>query len=430
MTTTTMSKGKEITLVVSSRMDSNKKEGRDETNLIRLSKLARDNLNLDEFINLSQKIKGGKSQTPFQLRVFQAFSSDIDDLRRKGVPAEDLKSIGFVTSNMFKKICGDTTNNIVRVSSSLENTMIGADPEFLLFDNDNNIVEANRIMPKEGMVGSDGPMAEIRPLPASNPFELISNMRAILTNPNATKQIQKYKWLAACYYKSKTRDYSVGGHIHIGNPPQIMGLPRDKRENLYHVLNKILDELLSVPMVKVDGKKEGSARRVGAMFKFGSFGCLRTDWDRLEHRTLSGLWLMHPQLAEMVIGTAKAITDSAFRMVIGNGLSPEFVLPQGTDRKALFNKGFDGWKNIPLANEMSCTAPSTLVRELLDKSATSAITHKYLDDWKVRMSSLPAYSVYSEYIDGLYKLLKHPAKFFSDCSRNLQENWGNNKSLI
>ena len=430
MTTTTTNKGKEITLVVSSRMDGNKKGTRNETNLIRLPKLARDHLNLDEFVSISQKIKGGKSHTPFQLRVFQAFSSDIDDLKGKGIPAEDLKSVGFVTSSVFNKICGNVANNTVLISSSLENTMIGADPEFLLFDDDGNIIEANRIMPKEGMVGSDGPMAEIRPLPACNPFELVSNIRSILTNPNVTKQIQKYKWLAACYYKSKTRDYSVGGHIHIGNPPQIMSLERDKRENLYHVLNKILDELLSVPMVKVDGKKEGSSRRVGAMFKFGSFGCLRTDWDRLEHRTLSGLWLMHPQLAEMVIGTAKAITDSAFKMVISNGLSPEFVLPQGTDRKALFNKGFDGWKNIPLANEMSCIAPSTLVRELLDKSAASAITHKYLDNWKDRMSGLPAYDTYSEYIIGLYKLLKHPAKFFFDCNRDLQENWGNNKSLI
>lgn len=416
-----------IILSPSEKMDGNKKEGRVESELIRFNKAAREHFSFENGLEVSVSNNNGCSET---LKVFQAFSEDIKKLRTKGISEEEIMNTGFVTTKIYKMLIGKA--NKVMISKAMSDTsfMIGADPEFLLFDDVGTVVLANSVLSKQGLIGNDGPMAELRPNPSQNPTELLENIKAILSDKKLTERIDHLTWKAACYHKGPNRDFSVGGHIHVGNPKPIMKMPREIRENLYFVLNKIMDELLSIPLMKLDGKKNGSTRRVGANFKFGSFGCLRTDWDRLEHRTLSGMWLMHPQIAEAVLGTAKAIASSAFSVAISKGLKSDFILPEKFSRTHLIRPDFDSWTEIPLTEELGCVVSSKYIKDSLDKSNVAMINGKFLESWIGKMKSLEKYSEYSKHINNLCEVLRRPSKFFADYSHDLKENWFGGKSIL
>ncbi|RLG44622.1 MAG: hypothetical protein DRN81_04055, partial [Thermoproteota archaeon] len=167
---------KNIMLVASARMDKNNK--RDENILIRMSKAARDNLGIGKIVSLSPKPDSTSSNTA--LRVFRAYSKDLDEAREKFKP-RDMARICFVTSRTYRKITnGKSYVESVWISTTENrNITVGADPEFLLFKND-EVVRANSILPYNGSIGSDGAMAEIRPQPSAHPGELVKNIRDII----------------------------------------------------------------------------------------------------------------------------------------------------------------------------------------------------------------------------------------------------------
>ncbi len=247
-----------LILIISDNMNTNKKSDRDEHNLIRMGSAARNNFALaDPKVQLSFKSK--KSI----LNIHQAFSKDIKKAKELGLTKEELKQVGFVTKTTFNKLSrvkdGVLKDNIF-ISKPIKpkapskpkfSMMIGADPEFLLFDKDGNVIRANNILPKPGSIGSDGAMIEIRPEPSENPSDLVKNMKGIFSDTELTKQIRDYIWKAAIYYKDQQRDYPVGGHIHLGNPPQMTRhIGGQNKSYLFAVFNKIMDELLALPLIK------------------------------------------------------------------------------------------------------------------------------------------------------------------------------------
>ena len=220
-----MSKFKLI-LIPSNSMDENKKKDRDEDGLIRLPKISREHLGTTTKVevylntnNTEDRIKSAKL-----LSIFKAFTKDIEICKDKDLSPEELDRVGFVTTRTFERITNDLKKNSIWIADSINDTVIGADPEFLLFDADNNVIRANNILSYHGELGSDGAMAEVRPKPAIDPEELVTNISKILKNPDITNPIAPYKWVAGCYYKDKNRDYPIGGHIHIGNPIQIVNM--------------------------------------------------------------------------------------------------------------------------------------------------------------------------------------------------------------
>lgn len=429
---------KKLILVPSKKMDSNKKEDRDEQGLVRMSATARKNMEFQQdSVELWQSGNGKKITTV--LSIFQAFSSDVKRLKSEGYTNDELKRVGFVSTTTYQKITGDkpkvNDTASIWISPNIEDIMFGADPEFLIFDKDDKIIRANNVLDYNGLLGCDGAMAEIRPKPDQDISQLVKNMQTIFAN-HAPDNIKQYNWRAACYYKDDQRDYPVGGHIHIGNPLKVAKMQDKQKDLLFKVMNKILDELLAVPMIKLDGTEKGCARRTKCtMGKYGYFGEYRIHSGRLEHRTLSGMWLLHPSLSKAVIGTAKAIVDEIYRYVKHNEFKTDYFFPDNLkddygDAPKVWGENFDKWKDIPLAQDMNCIASSEKMIGLLNASKTSSINTSYLNRWYTEMKRMTTYKKNSYFIDGLYEILKIPGKELQEWDREIKNNWLSDKKFI
>ena len=436
---------KNLILVISEAMDKNKKETRDEHSLIRMPASSR-----EAFSFPKSTVVVEHDQSAAKLNIHEAFASDIKLLKSKEkFTAEQFKQVGFVTTETFRKFStspGSLLTNNVFVGMELPpkpkpkapiDILIGADPEFLLFDAEGNVVRANNIIPKEGLIGSDGAMVEIRPEPSECPDTLIKNMYTILEGAAKSSKIRDFLWKAAIYHKDNQRDYPVGGHIHIGNPDGINPIKGNTRNTLFAVLNKILDELLALPLIKLDGHELGKFRRSECQMAMGNhgygyFGEWRTCNGRLEHRTLSGLWLMHPMLATCVIGTAKAIAEEVYTHLDNKNYEsvmykhPDIAL---NNYSQLYKPEFNDWEAIPIAADMQCTKPSSYMISMLNSSKDRSVTKRFMEVWYNKLKQLSTYKKYSVHIDKLYAILSLPAPKIHETGFDIKKNWLENKQL-
>lgn len=424
-----MSKNKLI-LVVSDKMNNNTK--RNEDDLIRMSATTRENMKFEE-----DKVKvwtNDKIEKSVLLTIFQAYSFDLKKLRKnKGLTTEEINRVGFITSKTYNKIVLNKKPKDVWISDFIEDTIMGSDPEFLLFCRDTSaVIRANNILPKEGILGSDGAMAEVRPEPATTPENAVENIRKVFSDTKMTEKIQDYKWASGCYFKDNVRDYPIGGHIHIGNPLQVSKLPEKEKMNLFHSMNRIIDELVSIPMMKLDGAEKGGSRRTNCtMGNYGYFGNWRPSDGHFEHRTLSGMWLMHPTIATAVIGTMKAVVDEIFLRAHNKDLKAAYIFPSKFEKNlnSLWNT-FEYWSDIPLVNSFKCIQPSVTMKQILNESKATQITKTFLKNWLSRMKKMSTYDKNREYIETLYEILHLPFKRFNEGDNEIQNNWLKDKEFI
>lgn len=442
---------KKLILVASESMDSNKKKDRNEDGLIRMAAKVRNVLGFQEesveiYPSGSSNARISKAQL---LEIFHAYANDIKKVKSMiatgEITAEEATRIGFVTTHTLSKVHGSKSKKAknIWISNTIHDTVIGSDPEFLLFENDGNrIIHAGSKLGFEGELGSDGAMAELRPKPSTTVAEHIGNITDILKYNKYAKSIKDYKWLSACYYEDGNRDYPVGGHIHIGNPMKVAKMSQRNKHAFFRVMNKILDELLALPLTKLDGEDEGSKRRTSCRMSryggYGFFGEWRPCEGRLEHRTLSGMWLVHPSVAKAVLGTAKAIIDEVFRLIANNNFNSEYMcLSYGSGEgdgnevnKKMWKKGFDGWKDVALAKDMKCIASSDKIITWLNESKPTRISPTYLKDWLKTMKGFSTYKNNSNYINGLYEILKISSKELQGYDRKIQNNWLKQKKFL
>lgn len=435
---------KTLVLLISDRMDNNKKSDRNEHGLVRMAAVTRSTLKLNtNKINL----QATENSDAIQLELFQSFKDDIEKAKNKideGVLSKsDYEKLGFVTTNTYNKIIGKRKNNTVLIVDNsvtkkyiIDKLLIGTDPEFLLFNGEGQVIRATSVLSKTGKLGCDGAMAELRPDPDNSPEGVISNLISILQNPKMTQPINPYLWKAECYHKDNSRDYPVGGHIHIDNPKPVAQMAQGNRYLFFQSLNKILDELLAVPLIKFDGAAKGSARRTKCQITlnngpgYGYFGEWRHSNGHFEHRTLSGLWMAHPILAQAVLGTAMAIAKEAFQLGANNDYSLDYLFPIKFTGSSIWDDSFDHWKEIPLTRDMGCGAASKILRKLLHESDASLITKEYLKRWHNKLKSMSTYNKHSKYIDLLFELLNHTKKEFDEYGTNIKENWLEDKKYM
>lgn len=434
---------RKLILVPSESMDANKKKDRKEKNLVRMSAAARKHMG---FGGDSVEVWKTGGKAPMMLTIFKAYAEDIKNLKATGNYSEDeLKRVAFVSSHIYKDITGKNTGiakSNIWISKNTEDLMYGADPEFLLFDTKGAVVRANNVLNHQGKMGCDGAMAEIRPEPSKDITQLVKNMRKIFKSTDYDG-VRKYDWLACCYHKDAVRDYPVGGHIHMGNTKQINN--HENKLYFFLSLNKVLDELLAVPMIKLDGTDDGYCRRSKCQMSnpghdgFGHFGEMRLHAGRLEHRTLSGIWLMHPSIARAVLGTAKAIIDEAHHIAKNEAYRLNYVFnedytgsvsKQHPEKSAVWSKDFQGWGKIPMVKEMGCKYSAEKMVQLLNESKVSSVTYTYLKSWRGRLRNMSTYKANSEWIEGLFEILTIPTKELNTYGREIKENWLEDKTFI
>lgn len=431
---------KKLILVVSERMNSNRKDSRNENGLVRMSSITRDYMGFhDDHVELWPVGSSGEERltNSLSLKIFHAFSDDIKklkrDIRSGQITDEGYRRVGFVTTGTFNRICGDnrTRSDNIWISDDIYDTVMGADPEFLLFDSEDRVAHAWNVLPHIGEIGSDGAMAEVRPHPEVSIDKLVKNMEKIFRDNVDKGEIRNYKLVATCYHENDERGYPVGGHIHIGNPVQLVRKSNAVKSGFYKTTNKIIDEYVTVPLIKLDGPNGAKRRSKEKLHSgFGHFGDFRTDHGRLEHRSLSGIWLLHPSVSRAVLGTTKAITDEVFRLIADHQFKEEYILPSKFGNVNLYNPGFDSWDEIPLTVDMNCTEPSKWMTEMLKKSDEKAIDKAYAAKLHKKLRSLSTYRDNRKYIDGLCEILKLRYKEISKWGKDIRENWLTDKKFI
>jgi len=447
-----------LILFVSEKMSSNKKNDRNEDSLIRLGETARNNLGLSDEKTVEvwpDTDIEGRIHRSRGLTIFQAYASDLKKAK-SSMSEDDFVRVGFVTQTVFNCICSDgrRKKQDIWLADSIEDTIVGGDPEFVLLKEDGRIKYAAEIegFSYSAILGSDGPLAELRPDPTIKVDDFVNNIQTILqTHPNA-ELIDSYEWTGGCYFGNEQadcqrehaeRDWPVGGHIHLGTPAQLAvklgngGL--DYKSAVYGCLQHILDELVAIPLIRIDGVQKSRDRRNS---NYGKYGDFKTGHGRLEYRTISGEWLTHPDLARMIIGTVKAISDSYFKMLEQGDFDPKMVMTTSMKRIGsgdeyggfnyrLFhnNDNFKGWEDIEITKMFGTTRSSHTMRNILDK-VNIEFTDAYFKKLSAKYRALPAYREYAEYIEKLLEVVQLPDEVLEGRSRNLKSAWVDGENFI
>jgi len=434
----------QLVLVPSKKMDINKKSDRNEDKLIRMGEKARANLGLtnDKAVELwpdDNNINGKINHNRLTL-IFQAYSEDLKELKESGMSQEEYNRVGFVTTRTFKFICGikNTKKENIWLADSIEDTVIGADPEFALIE-DGEIQYAGSVpdFAFEGHLGSDGPLAEVRPDPATNIKDFVNNIQKVFESDPQRDYIMKYDWIGGCFFNSpdQQREFGVGGHAHIGTPAQLAELFNNGRKSgiknmVFACLQKVLDEYISIPMLKIEEKDNGVRRR----HHYGKFGDYRTDHGRLEYRTLSGMWLVHPELAKYTMGAVKAVSHAFFKLAESKDYADKVFMPSNVNKNfdayAMFDqRESDIWKNIEIIKAMGAVRPSTEMIDILDKGIIN-FSKAFISDLKKKFRSLSTYNMYSESIDAFIELSSLPLLQLRKIDKNIKHNWLEGKEFI
>ncbi|MFD0682496.1 MULTISPECIES: putative amidoligase domain-containing protein [unclassified Paenibacillus] len=188
---------------------------------------------------------------------------------------------------------------VVNAQTDKREIMIGADPEFLLRNDQGKVIFASRFLEKEGPVGCDAivlpgfrkvyPLAELRPEPSSDVGQLIINLRR--TMQIATRQIQdeSLQWLAG---GMPVKGFPLGGHLHFSGTW------------LNSELLRVMDNYLALPLILLEDATTGNRKP-----KYGFLGDFRRKrYGGFEYRVLPS-WLISPTVAKGVFAMSKLIAD-------------------------------------------------------------------------------------------------------------------------
>ena len=375
----------QLVLSISTEMDRLSETDSSEHEKIRLSKKARAYYQPSEWRVTNLTVQGIESSK--KLRIGQAIKKDIK--KYKGGKIEQL---GFVTTETYNKLAG--TNKPIWISESSNEIKIGADPEFVVTDGNGAGIYGDTAMgydfhdpaKKAAKFGSDGPCIELRPDPSDTPEGLVERIKSLLQSPEADK-IQDLTWVGGATYRDRTmsRRYPIGGHIHFGLP-NLPGAAKNTNQMLQNQIARILDELVAVPLVRIDTPMAGD-RRVS--LNFGRFNEIRGGNKKFEWRVPSGIWLIHPTLSFAVLSIAKAVTEECWKKYEDRGCSIDFMLkPSNKDT---------------LLKAFKCLDTET-VRSLVNTSKISGVSTDLVESIRKRVSNMSTYPKYKEGIDLFFKI--------------------------
>lgn len=402
----------QLTLKPSKVMDRWAKNNTEEHNKIRLSRRARTYYKPSDWSNTRVKVHGRAKEG--KLLLSQAPLEEVKKLGPKSA-----KTIGFVTTKTFNYLMGKTSNSMQKaiwVSEDAQTITIGCDPEFALVHDSGELKYADHLFDSQTKLnpfGSDGPCAELRPAPSSDVKELVDNMRSLLTD-NAAK-IEQYQWLGGATYAhpSMSRPYYIGGHIHFGLPKGVAY----SEQILQHRAARILDEFVAVPMIRIDTPTPSKRRTVpcaGTGKLYGAFGDVIGGEYKFEWRVPSGIWLVHPEIAQAVLATSKAVVEEVWRRFEDKNKSKEFMM------------GTDSGDN--LQSSFKCQ-DSEKIRTLINKSSISDVSITSVRKIHDKFKGMATYSRYKAEIDEFIKICCSKSMPLSKQNLELRRGWIENKSL-
>ena len=404
-----MSRKVKLTLMTSTKMSDKGEHG-----AIRLPRKAR---NYFGFTN--SVVVVGKGEHRFGLEVKKAYKQDIQKLAKKlgsgKVSEEEALSAGFVTRSILQKI-NRRQGESVWISDSLEEITVGADPEFGLKDSCDHFVRGCNVIEKAGAFGSDGPAVEVRPAPSTNHITMVGNITKILQNP--PEVVNPYKWIGGATFSDEHRNYWFGGHIHLGRPALIES--ECAIDYCYNGIATVLDHLLAFPLVRFDTPNP-NLRRHGCDYGYGTAGTgdtgetnssVQSHVDRFEYRVLSALWVVHPTLAKIIVGTTKAITESVYTGIANKRFEYDWV------------------GSAPFLSSFGIRGTSSIT-DIINGSKADSITKEHLTRWRKQIRDLERFEDYSEELNALIELVRaDPSIVKKHLDLDLRQGWCEERKFL
>lgn len=159
---------------------------------------------------------------------------------------------------------------------------IGADPEFFFVDTrSGRLVEGYTLFDKDGELGSDGDLGEMRPDFALSPDQVTENLYNIIKTipyrvPHTVKPIATSWYSGMC----------CGFHLHFGMPAEIMTFAADKTDEFIKSIIHVMDYMVGTVAHSLDSDNN---RRLST--NYGTPGDYRMSMRTVEYRTPGGYHL-------------------------------------------------------------------------------------------------------------------------------------------
>ncbi|OXS61058.1 hypothetical protein B1A99_05900 [Cohnella sp. CIP 111063] len=177
-------------------------------------------------------------------------------------------------------------------------TMLGADPEFVLLSSAGRVVPASRYFPYEGEAGCDSmrvrgekiwPLVELRPRPCPEPAQLTAELHGLLREAAGRTAGVALSWRAGAL---PVPGVPLGGHVHVSGAA------------LHGERLRALDNAVALPLRLLEPPGAGSRRP-----RYGALGDVRRQpHGGFEYRTPPS-WLVSPRLALGVFALVKVASE-------------------------------------------------------------------------------------------------------------------------
>jgi len=452
----------EIVLVESAQMAQRK-----ENSFARIPKRARTSLGPGaKTLELYGERSSDRDKCSKALEIRQAFKADLQlatKLQKDGViSSNDRKRLVFVSSATFRTVAKKKLGSgvaLAHLADTVEDILIGTDPEFALVESSGEFIYANQAFGHKYLseqLGADdfGLQVELRPPPTLDHRDLVKSMQYILNNDPKIDKISNYKWLATSFDDAGSTYVGFGGHIHIGNT-RILEV-KDLSHAYYVVATRLLDELVAIPHSRIEG--EGGIRRRNKS-RFGHCGDFRNDLkpQRLEWRTIGADWIAHPELAKAVLGTAKAIVEDLCTRIVRNGYSLDYLIPpkyrkgffagyvnKNSEARVHFRKDLNkhharmqeiyweadevNWQEFPAIDDLGLSKSSKVIESTLWKGDTTPAVAEGLG--KV-LRKLSTYGRYKDEIERFIDVCtRNKRTLETKLRRDLRETWIEGKGMF
>jgi hypothetical protein len=363
-----------------------------EDRLIRMSKLTRDTLNLKTGLFLDLSTKDNKY---IPLQIAACHSTDLDDKIR-----------AFVSENTYN-LLQINKNKLKHNIKLVEDILIGSDPEFFLIDGDTGgNISASHFFTHYGGVGSDCGLAELRPRPGKNEYELTENLYTLLkqayyhlTNRKLFKS-RKISMVAA----SHRNGAAAGFHIHFGLPKVLLNGSQNSLQCLEKIVS-IFDYYIGIPSILPEGD-EDNRRRSAKYSRYGKPGDHRWDNLTLEYRVPGGHLLRHPVLSTGILGIGS--------LIINDILNKFYIYSdkfKNLERIKNFSETY--YPNLPSKNEISYSISNESIKRAVNHVDVIIDDLSNMNGFKEKASSI------TDYFQYVLKYLSNKEKF----SELMEFNW-------
>jgi len=306
------------------------------------------------------------------------------------------KDCVFVTNEIYNSIYLENQECQV---SLINGITLGCDPELILIDrNSLDIAKANCIFNKYGMIGSDGWLLELRPLPSTSDEMVVANLKSLIKN--AAEKISCSKLYrneslmiaAASAYKGLT----AGFHLHFGLPKELLN------KNVAYLIPgmlRVLDYYVGIPSIIPEGEID-TYRRTTPYVSYGKPSTFRIDNRTLEYKVPGGTLMRHPKLARGIISLGAAVMEDLVSRI--KYCTDDFKDMNGKDRIA------ELYPNIPSGMD--------LINIICNANIGPAIKH--MESVMKDVKSMVSFNSRSCGISTFFKILENGTNFSPDAEKN------------